>query len=620
MTDYADLEIGLFAREPGTYTVELRFNQPGSEADIRLGQTRAIATHFDFDLLKELEYDPGSYGKALAEAVFADVELRVNFARARAAAETQQLPLRLRLLIGPDAPELHNLRWETLVDLDSPLVAFLFTSENLLFSRYLSSLDWRPVQPPAKAQLQALVVIANPSDLPNYKLAPIDVAREIERAQRSLQGISVVTLPGAEAGEKATLDLLADQLRHGGLQASGFDVLYLVCHGAQIGHDTFLWLEGNDGKANRIAGSEFIASLNELRRLPLMAVLIACQSAGKAEGPALAALGPRLVETGIPAVLAMQGNLSMATEARFMPQFCQELISDGEIDRALAVARSVVRAEQDWWVPVLFSRLRDNQLFVVPHGIAVPKIPTLSFEPETIYIPAGAFLMGSSPGDGILEFETPQHQVVLPAYRIGKYPVTNKQYAEFIRQTRRLVSPEMEWEGQNPTPGTGNHPVMGVTWFDALAYCDWLSKQTGRSYSIPNEAEWEKAARGTDGRSYPWGDKWEPGLANQGSGQVVSVDHYPAQSVYGCYDMVGNVREWTCSLWGEKRLEPIFRYPWTEDGRNDLLASNQVYRVHRGGSFVDEVRRLTCTSRFALTPDKPGPPGKRLGFRVVLRV
>ncbi len=246
--------------------------------------------------------------------------------------------------------------------------------------------------------------------------------------------------------------------------------------------------------------------------------------------------------------------------------------------------------------------------------------PPLPFEPETILIPAGPFLMGSPPGEDVPDYETLQHEVNLPDYRIGKFPITNAQYAEFIRQTKRLIAPEAGWEGQTPLPGKLNHPVAGVTWYEALAYCEWLSEHTGRAYTLPSEAQWEKAARGTDGRIYPWGNRWDASRCHHDSEQTAPVDAYPPQSEYGCYDLVGNVREWTSSLWGEKRLapDPKFRYPWVNEGREDLQAPGHIYRVYRGGAAADKPDQLRCSTRNGYTPDKPGPPFKRHGFRVVL--
>ena len=242
------------------------------------------------------------------------------------------------------------------------------------------------------------------------------------------------------------------------------------------------------------------------------------------------------------------------------------------------------------------------------------------FEPQTVYISEGTFLMGSQPGEGIPVHETPQHEVNLPAFCIGKYPVTDAQYEEFIRQTGKVVPSIMGWDGQRVPKGFGNYPVAGITWNEALAYCEWLTEKTGRQYSLPTEAEWEKACRGGN-NIYPWGDEFDPARCNYGQPAIAPVDKYPPQNKFDCFDFVGNVRQWTCTLWGESRAVPDARYayPWNDDGRNDLNAPGSIRRVIRGGVISGSPRGLMCSARSSNAPDNPGAPGKRMGFRVVLK-
>jgi formylglycine-generating enzyme required for sulfatase activity len=253
-------------------------------------------------------------------------------------------------------------------------------------------------------------------------------------------------------------------------------------------------------------------------------------------------------------------------------------------------------------------------------GYAEEDISTFYFEPKTIYVAEGPFWMGSPEGPGIPNYETPQHEVPLAAYRIGKYPITNGQYEEFIHQTRTQVSPVMGWNGQRVPSGLDNHPVTGVTWYEALAYCQWLSEKTGRKYSLPNEAQWEKACRGGTNNTYPWGDEFDSARCNQGHDKVAAVDTYPAQNEYGCFDLVGNVRQWTSTLWGEKRIapDPEYAYPWKDDRRNDLNASSQIRRAVRGSSNTDDFRRSRSTARSGQAPDDAGLPGARYSFRVMM--
>lgn len=253
-------------------------------------------------------------------------------------------------------------------------------------------------------------------------------------------------------------------------------------------------------------------------------------------------------------------------------------------------------------------------------GYAEEDITTEYFEPKTIHISEGKFWMGSAAAQGGPGNESPEHEVFLPAYRIGKYPVTNAQFEEFIRETGRLVTPNMGWDGQKSPKDRMDHPVTGVTFYDAVAYCQWLSGKTGRKYILPNEAQWEKACRAGERTIYPWGDEFEAGRCNQGGSALAQVDAFPAQNEFGCFDLVGNIRQWTCSLWGEKRIapDPAFAYPWKDDHRNDLNASRQVRRVIRGSSMKDDVNVLRCSYRSGQAPDDPGLPGVRTGFRVAI--
>ena len=161
MNPIAELEIGLHRREAETVAVEFRFSLPESDAEIRIGQGIA---RFDSAALAQLSPGGAEYAQALTKSLFADPAVLSAFTQAYASAQSQGLDLRLRIFIGPSAPELHSVRWETLRDpeRDAPLL----TGENLIFSRYLSAEDWRPVRLRPKARLKALIVVANPSNLP----------------------------------------------------------------------------------------------------------------------------------------------------------------------------------------------------------------------------------------------------------------------------------------------------------------------------------------------------------------------------------------------------------------------------------------------------------------------
>jgi formylglycine-generating enzyme required for sulfatase activity len=241
-----------------------------------------------------------------------------------------------------------------------------------------------------------------------------------------------------------------------------------------------------------------------------------------------------------------------------------------------------------------------------------PRAPTgQPFEPEMILIPAGEFPMGSDPGkDKFAQVhEQPQHFLHLPDYYIAKSPVTNAQYLAFSQSTGH--SRPKHWEGRDPPKGKEDHPVVHVDLRDAMAYCQWLAKVTGRTYRLPSEAEWEKAARGTDGRIWPWGD--EPPDENRCNfggnvGETTPVGQYSphGDSPYGCVDMAGNVWEWTLSLWMKDSQGPAFNYPYDQDdGREDLRAGDNAYYywVVRGGAFVMDEEVIRCASRYGSYPN-----------------
>jgi formylglycine-generating enzyme required for sulfatase activity len=232
---------------------------------------------------------------------------------------------------------------------------------------------------------------------------------------------------------------------------------------------------------------------------------------------------------------------------------------------------------------------------------------------ELVRVPAGEFLMGSDPekDEDAYGNEQPQHTVDLPEFAIGKYPITNAQYAAFVQAVGHRAP--MHWDDGKVPSGKEDHPVVHVTWDDAMAFREWLSQETGKGFVLPSEAEWEKAARGADGRIYPWDDEDPTAeLCNfdNNVGSTTPVGNYsPAgDSPYGCADVAGNVWEWTRSL--------DRGYPYDSgDGREDLEAGDDVRRVVRGGAFYAPESHVRCAYRYL-----GDPHGRHLygGFRVVV--
>jgi formylglycine-generating enzyme required for sulfatase activity len=228
--------------------------------------------------------------------------------------------------------------------------------------------------------------------------------------------------------------------------------------------------------------------------------------------------------------------------------------------------------------------------------------PRQPFEPVLVLIPAGEFVMGSDPGrdKDAYEREKPRHSVYLPEYYIARTPVTNAQYAVFVQAVNHKLP--LHWNAGKPPAGKEDHPVVKVSWYDAIAYCNWLTKATGRPYRLPSEAEWEKGGRGTDERIYPWGNQWDANKCNSlesGAGDTTPVTSHPhGVSPYDLLDMAGNVWEWTCSLWGFYSKEPDFKYAYDrQDGRENLKADSDTLRVLRGGAFNFPLAYTRCAFR-----------------------
>lgn len=245
--------------------------------------------------------------------------------------------------------------------------------------------------------------------------------------------------------------------------------------------------------------------------------------------------------------------------------------------------------------PVIVTALEEERDAILSAGPNELPIPV----PETVLVPAGKFLMGRDPNDRLaLQNEPIFHPIDLPAFRVGKYPVTNVEYEAFCRATHHIF-PEHWTNGQIPTDKE-RHPVVFVNYEDARAYCEWLAQITGETCRLPTEEEWEKAARGRqpETRRYPWGDAWNPTNANTrdtGCGDTTPVDAYAGTNVspFGAVDMVGNVWEWTSTLYKKDRM------------------------VIRGGSwdYHQKYARVSCRGRDIATTREAN-----IGFRVVQSV
>lgn len=232
------------------------------------------------------------------------------------------------------------------------------------------------------------------------------------------------------------------------------------------------------------------------------------------------------------------------------------------------------------------------------------KTPVIT--PPVITVPDGPFWMGSDPrrDPQANESEIPPRQVEVASFQIARYPLTVAEYAWAI-QAGALQQPP-DWVQQTQRP---HHPVVQTSWKNAVAYTTWLADVTGEDWRVPTEAEWEKAARGQDGRVYPWGDAWDRARANTsdgGPGVTTPVGSYPGgASPYGVMDMAGNVQEWV----GTPAASPMFRpgvYVGEKPDDKGYMAggswndSPAIARAARRGQFYMGVRDETTGIRLVL--------------------
>lgn len=254
------------------------------------------------------------------------------------------------------------------------------------------------------------------------------------------------------------------------------------------------------------------------------------------------------------------------------------------------------------------------------------RVGVCSEKPDLVPIASGTFLMGQ---DDLYEF-------TLPAFKIARYPITNAQFRFFVtaggytEKWRTCWTDEGwqykeggDWQAPHywdtPQLAHDNQPVVGVSWYEAIAYANWLRETTGENYRLPTEAEWERAARHTDGRVYTWGNEWQADIVNSaeiGIKRPSAVGAFPASSAEsGAHDMLGNVWEWCQTRWRNEKGEE-YQMPYQfDDDREQLEGDWNVYRVFRGGSSWDDKAASRCGVRLR---NSPLYRGYRVGFRVVV--
>lgn len=245
--------------------------------------------------------------------------------------------------------------------------------------------------------------------------------------------------------------------------------------------------------------------------------------------------------------------------------------------------------------------------------------------PALLTVPAGNFVMGCD-NPSMPSEESPQHVLYLPEYQISKTQITNLQYIYFVINTGYKLP--YHWSTLEKLESILDHPVVNVSWYDAIAYCNWLTNklrslgfiEIQQLVRLPSEAQWEKVARGDDGLRYPWGENFMSEFCNFSDNNIegtTPVEKYPqAVSPYGCLDLAGNTWEWTISLWGTSLHKCQFTYPYDpSDGRENMHADEKFRRVIRGGGYYYGAECVTGYTRNHFRPNTYHTAGS---FRVAL--
>lgn len=357
----ADIELSITAGRDGLLTAGLRLELPTRRVDLATG----IPITLNLVALRALELMPDAYGAALSAMLFT-TDLREAWRQARGFAEGAGSALRVRLCLeGND--DLHAMRWELLRDPRDDLL--LAHSERIRFSRFLSSPSLAAIQLNTRPSMHVVVAVANPLVLPTFHLQPVDVADAVARVRASLGDVRTTIVDGQERRPTATLPTIIAALREGA------QILYLVCHGALIDGQPYLWLEQEPGSMSRpVPGDALVHAIAQLERPPLLVILASCSGAGD-NGAVLGAIGPKLAQTGIGAVLAMRGAVPVALVDALTPRLFAELWRDGQIDRAVAAARAALPLSLPWWLPTLWMAVRDGALWREPVGVSPTTSP-----------------------------------------------------------------------------------------------------------------------------------------------------------------------------------------------------------------------------------------------------
>ena len=353
---YHPVNIRIFdaTSEKDVYPVELTVS---GGRDFPRGQCRLNES------ILALSADRETYGRALGEALFAEQAIGNAYRETLGVLQSQGSRARVSLRLDP--PALHNVRWERIYHPVSGSWYPLASTADTLLSRYVPVQTWGQPDPLTIRPLRALVVLASPGNLEEYNLSPIsDAELEAWHAIFDRQPNVTPTYLESATPNPPTLDCIQQALM------SGYQIVHFVCHGAKKQRGTVLYLENASGAVEPVRSDDLLKMFRALPTPPHLCFLAACESGSYEHSDAFTPLGPALVtQGGVPAVVAMADRVGIEAARQFAHQFYDWVLTHGVVDLAVHKARAAVRDRWDWSVPVLFSRLPDNQLFGASGGL-----------------------------------------------------------------------------------------------------------------------------------------------------------------------------------------------------------------------------------------------------------
>lgn len=476
-----------------------------------------------------------------------------------------------------------------------------------------------------------------PSDVARYDILPLLESQRRQALSRLLEMEEAqVSISTGQAARNPAILALAVEAGVCGNEAIGVVDSWLSKHAS------------GDRETNKLVGQAFdqfqrsssspipieVASSTEL---PLLARSRAVQRHLAARH--LAQISPETVvnlyrgdpRTWEPVIFSLLERLAQSSQSETIIEGLVEVSSPSSESGALLVAESGIPLSAD-----IRNRIKDIMLQIIQQAVLPPterrqagRILSQLGDPrdleELAEVKAGTFSFGCD----IYPNSQPTELVKIGKYRVGLYPVVNRDYMRFVEETGRL------WRSaEGKAESRSNMPVTDVTWHDARAYCSWVTHrwrkigkiQQDEHVRLPTEIEWERASRGDlrqaeDGDPiWPWGSAWRNDTANfeeTGFNEPCAVGLFPSgRSPYGCYDMAGQVWEWCSTLWGEDMGKPSFQYPYRrDDGREDETAPDNIRRVLRGGCFSSGRLKVSSAYRGSL---EPTGFWRGNGFRVVV--